>query len=1038
MAVNRKYWQSVEELKDSSVVETLAKNEFVEEIPTDEFLGDKETLESSSTSRRDFLKYVGFTTAAATLAACEGPVKKSIPYVVKPDDTILGVADWYASTVADGFDFANVLVKTREGRPILIMPNKDAGGSTNARVQASVLSLYDDQLRLKEPRKGDSAISWDTAHLEIQASLAQLKEANEPVVLLTGTLASPSTEQIISDFLAVYPNVKHVVYDAISESGTLDAFEDMYGSRALPNYHFEKAHTIVSFGADFIGDWQGGFDKGYAASRNPDSGHMSYHVQFEANMSLTGANADKRVVTKPSDQVFALINLYNEITGSSLPSKATPVDAHVKEVAAILKKSASHGVVVSGSSEKEAQLIAFAINDALKSKVFDPSNPLHIRKGNDADLAQVISDLKSGKVKGLLTYNVDPVYNTASGSELAEAINKLKLSVALSVQNDATANTTQYSLPMSHFLESWGDVKITDSNYGLIQPTIQKLFDTAQIQDVLLKWSGNDSTSYYDYLKGYWSSNVLVDQSWNQALHDGFYTRKVSNRVSANSIDLFSLATALGNSTKTSDFELTLFSSTALGDGKQANNPWLQEFPDPITRASWDNYLTISIADASKYGFTNPVKDNGAINGNYATVTVNGVSLENIPVMIQPGQAPGSVGLALGYGRKTSLKEEMQIGVNAYTLYADSKNVQYGVSIEKTSGPVHEFACTQVQKTIAGRHDILKETTLRDYINVDPKDHKNGWNIPAMVSYDHQEVEAKSIDLWEEFNREIGHHFNLSIDLTSCTGCGACVIACHAENNVPVVGKNEVRVGRDMHWLRIDRYYSSGVEEKFNETYHKEPNAQSIREFAKDSLGLGDGAMYAALETEAENPQVSFQPMMCQHCNHAPCETVCPVAATSHGRQGQNQMTYNRCVGTRYCANNCPYRVRRFNWFNYANNNQFDFNMNNDYGKMVLNPDVVVRSRGVMEKCSFCIQSTQAVILKAKKEGRKVKTGEFNDACACSAACSTGAMVFGDVNSKDDPIVPLTKDKRAYHVLDYLQTKPNVVYQVKVRNTNEA
>ena len=291
-----------------------------------------------------------------------------------------------------------------------------------------------------------------------------------------------------------------------------------------------------------------------------------------------------------------------------------------------------------------------------------------------------------------------------------------------------------------------------------------------------------------------------------------------------------------------------------------------------------------------------------------------------------------------------------------------------------------------------------------------------------MVSYDHQEVEANTIDLWEEHNREIGHHFNLSIDLTSCTGCGACVIACHAENNVPVVGKNEVRVGRDMHWLRIDRYYSSEVE---------------TREDAKE-LGLSTAETYKGLETEAENPEVTFQPMMCQHCNHAPCETVCPVAATTHGRQGQNQMTYNRCVGTRYCANNCPYRVRRFNWFKYANNNEFDFNMNNEYGKMVLNPDVVVRARGVMEKCSFCIQSTQAVILKAKKEGRAVANNEFDDACACSAACSSGAMVFGDINNEEDPVTPLIKDKRAYGVLDYLQTKPNVIYQVKIKNTNEA
>ena len=1037
MASNKKYWQSVEELKDDSIVETLKKNEFVEEIPTEKFLGDKETLANSSTSRRDFLKYVGFTTAAATMAACEGPVKKSIPYVVKPDDTILGVADWYASTIADGFDFANILVKTREGRPILIMPNREADGSTNARVQASVLSLYDEQLRLKEPRKSGRIISWDTASSEIQSILSQLKEANKPVVLLTGTLASPSTEQLISEFTATYPNVKHVVYDAISESGTADAFQAMYGERGVPNYHFEDAKTIVSFGADFIGDWQGGFEKGYAASRNPDSDHMSYFVQFEANMSLTGANADKRVVTKPSDQLYGLINLYNLITGSNLPSKATPVDTHIKEVAAVLKKSGSRGVVVSGSSSKNAQLIAFAINEALESLVFDAANPLFTRKGDDAALAQVIAGINSGEIKGLITHNVDPVYNLHEGAKLAEAIKTLTLSVAMTVQDNATANATQYALPMTHFLESWGDVMMTNGNFGLVQPTIQRLFNSAQFQEVLMRWSDN-FTPYHDYLKAYWSTNILEGQSWNQALHDGFFTKEVSKEVSKTPIKIEKAAGALLEEIVPLGFQLTLFSSTAMGDGRQSNNPWLQEFPDPITRVAWDNCLTISAQDARELGFTNPVKDNGAINGNYAKISANGVSLENIPVMIQPGQASGSIGLALGYGRKTNFKKEMQTGVNAYTLYVNSNNVQFGVSIEKTSGPVHEFACTQVQKTVAGRHDILKETTLKDYKTVDPKDHKNGWNLPALVSYDHQEVEAKSIDLWEEHNREIGHHFNLSIDLSSCTGCGACVIACHAENNVPVVGKNEVRVGRDMHWLRIDRYYSSEVEQKFNETYNKEPNSQSIREFAKDSLGLGDGDMYAALETEAENPQVAFQPMMCQHCNHAPCETVCPVGATTHGRQGQNQMTYNRCVGTRYCANNCPYRVRRFNWFSYSNNSEFDFNMNNDYGKMDLNPDVVVSSRGVMEKCSFCIQSTQAVILKAKKEGRKVGNDDFNNACACAAACSTGAMVFGDVNNEQDPIVPFTKDSRAYHVLDYLQTKPNVIYQVKVRNTNQA
>ena len=1033
MASIKKYWKSVEELKDSSVVETLSKNEFVAPIPTDDFLGDKETLETSSTSRRDFLKYVGFTTAAASLAACEGPVIKSIPYVVKPNDVIPGVADWYATTVADGYDFANVLVKTREGRPIQIMPNKDVQGTTNARVQASVLSLYDERLRLKEPTKAGNTISWADADAEIGATLSELKAQNKPVVLLTGTLASPSTDQIVGEFTAAYPNVKHVVYDAISESGAADAFEATFGKRALPNYHLDKAEVIVSFGADFLGDFHGGFEKAYVAGRKPENGSMSYHVQLESNMSLTGANADKRLVVKPSDQVFALLNLYNAISGNNVASKATAKDAEILKLAAALKKAGSKAVVLTGLNDKNAQLITLEINRILKSEIIDVEHSLNIRQGNDTAVAQLVSDLKAGKVAGVISYNVDPVYTLANGNEFAEAL-KDKLSVAIAVENSETVAASNYVLPATHFLESWGDVSISEGNYGLVQPTIQQLFKTRQLQEILLQWSGN-TTSYYDYLKSFWASEILGGSSWNTALHNGFFTKEVSSNVQMKEIAVSDAAAKLFSAVKPSELELVLYATTGLGDGKQANNPWLQEFPDPITRASWDNYITMSMADAKRLDFTNPIKDNGAIDGDYANITVNGVTLSNVPVLIQPGQAPGSIGLALGYGRTLGLKEDMQVGVNAYPLYKDGNTVQYGVAIEKVNG-THKFACTQVQKTIAGRHDILKEVSLKDYVNVEPKDHKNGWNIPAMVSYDHQEVEAKSIDLWAEHNREVGHHFNLSIDLTSCTGCGSCVVACHAENNVPVVGKNEVRVGRDMHWLRIDRYYSSGVEEQYKEATGHEPTSPKVRKFATDELGLSRAEMYAAIETEAENPQVTFQPMMCQHCNHAPCETVCPVAATTHSRQGQNHMAYNRCVGTRYCANNCPYRVRRFNWFNYSNNNEFDFHMNNEYGKMVLNPDVVVRSRGVMEKCSMCIQMTQATILKAKKEGRKIEAGEF--ATACSSACTTGSLQFGDVNNEKEIVTQLAADKRAYHVLDYLQTKPNVVYQVKVRNTNEA
>lgn len=448
----------------------------------------------------------------------------------------------------------------------------------------------------------------------------------------------------------------------------------------------------------------------------------------------------------------------------------------------------------------------------------------------------------------------------------------------------------------------------------------------------------------------------------------------------------------------------------------------MQELPDPISRASWDNYLTVSKADADALGLTNENVANGALNGSYAKITV-GKSELIVPVLIQPGQAKGSVGLALGYGKIKGVKEDMKVGVNAYPLYQNFNDVQ-SVSIAAVGG-VHEFACVQLHNTLMGRGDIVKETTLEVFNTKD----KHYWNAIPEVSKNHIEFEVTSpeVDLWDEFDPSIGHHFNLSIDLNACTGCGACVIACHAENNVPVVGKSEVRRSRDMHWLRIDRYYSS--EESFDGDNQKKD----------DIAGLGSSlSEFGEMENPSDNPQVVFQPVMCQHCDHAPCETVCPVAATSHGRQGQNHMAYNRCVGTRYCANNCPYKVRRFNWFLYNNNDEFDYYMNNDLGRMVLNPDVTVRSRGVMEKCSFCIQSTQAIILKAKREGRMVEAGEFNDSCACSAACSSGAMRFGDVNEEGSKIAELVKDDRAYHLLEHVGVKPNVVYQTKVRNTTEA
>ena len=1025
MSSNKKYWKSVEELNpNSSIVETHAQKEFVEEIPTDEFLGNKETLESSTTSRRDFLKYVGFSTAAASLAACEGPVMKSIPYVVQPERIVPGVANYYATTMFDGFDFAGVLVKTREGRPIKIEQNTMANTGANARVHASVLSLYDNK-RLQRPLANGEVVSWGQFDREV---MERLNNVEGQIVLLTQSFASPSTNRLINEFAQKYGNVRHVVYDVVSEDAALDAFQARYGTRALPNYDFSAAETIVSIGADFLGDWAGGgYDAAYAKGRIPQNGRMSRHIQFESDFSLTGANADKRIPLTLSQQRAALAALHGYVTGGSSSSDLpTHIDDALVKAARQLRRSGAGAVVVSGIPDVDAQSLVLSINEALGSRVMDTDNPRMLRQGNGAAVNQLVADMNAGQVGAILIAGVNPAYSLPNAEEFVQGLNSVDLKVAFSMKKDETALLCDYVAATPHYLESWGDVQFTRRNFGLMQPTIRPLFDTSQFQDVLLRWSDNN-TSYADYLKETWEGS-MGSVSWTDALHDGVFegtapegTAPLAGNTAAPGANNDSTAARNLAGAGGEGFELQLYTTVAMGSGNMANNPWLQEMPDPITRASWDNYLKISRADAEELGLKNDHVSNGALNGSYVNLRVGDTVLEKVPVFIQPGQARGVVSLALGYGKKEGIQREMQVGVNAYPLYKDFSSFQ-NVTIEKAGG-MHEFACLQLHTTLMGREDIVKETTLEIFNSQE----SHVWNNMPQVSLNHVEtpVTSPDVDLWDGFDRSVGHHFKMSIDLNACTGCGACVIACHAENNVPVVGKEEVRKYRDMHWLRIDRYYSS--EDSFREDIEKKDNMS----------GLGDAlSQFGELEIASDNPQVVFQPMLCQHCNHAPCETVCPVAATMHGRQGQNQMVYNRCVGTRYCANNCPYKVRRFNWFLYAKNDEFDYHMNNDLGRMVLNPDVTVRSRGVMEKCSFCIQRTQKTILDAKREGRPVADGEFQT--ACSAACDKGAIIFGDVNDETSQIAALSEDDRMYHALEYIGTKPNVMYQTKVRNTTEA
>ena len=1026
MAANKKYWKSIDQLdQDNPMLAKLEHNEFPEKLPQD-FKKDDSKIDDGSSSRRDFLKYVGFSTAAATVAACEGPVIKSVPYVVQPEQIRPGVANYYATVMADGYDFASVLVKTREGRPIKIESNSDSPvlGCANARVHASVLSMYD-SLRLKSPKLNQLEIDWTSFMLKLKEKLSVLSNSNKPVVILTQTFASPTTNELINKLVSKYSNIRHVVYDTISESSALNAYENIYGIRGFADYDFSKADTIISIDADILGDWQGGgYDSGYAKGRIPKkkngSSKMSYHMQFESNMTLSGANADKRIPLTPASLKNILAFIYGELNQQPVKSKLHPTAKKAALLAVKkIKNSGNKAVLVSGIQDTNAQELVLAINSLIKSDAFDSDHPKLIRQGNSHEVNQVVKDILGGNVSGLITVGVNPVNNLFNGIKLGEAIKKLDFSASFSLKMDETASVSQFVGPLPHYLESWGDYEFKSGHFLLAQPTINPLFETRQFQDILIEILGLQN-DYYSYIKKYWTNNILSGKSFTKALHDGYFKTNVPTSNSG-MISLQEMAMKANSLCveKEKGMALILYPKTGMGDGQQANNPWLQEFPDPITRVSWDNYLTVSKSDAEVIGVKNINVANGALNGSYADISMGGKTL-TVPVIIQPGQANGTVGLAFGYGKKLGLKDEMQVGINAYMFYENQNKVQE-VSISSSNG-IHEFACVQLHNTLMGRGDVVKETTLEIFNTKD----KQYWNSVPKVSKNHIETEVTSpeVDIWQGFDRSIGHHFNLSIDLNSCTGCGACVIACHAENNVPVVGKEEVRKSRDMHWLRIDRYYSS--DESFD----------SDNETKEKISGLGDSlTTFGKMENPSENPQVVFQPVMCQHCNHAPCETVCPVAATSHGRQGQNHMAYNRCIGTRYCANNCPYKVRRFNWFLYNKNDEFDYHMNNDLGRMVLNPDVVVRSRGVMEKCSFCIQMTQKTILDAKLEGREVKESDWS--CACSDACDSGAMVFGDINDKESEISKLKESERMYHLLESVGTKPNVMYQTKIRNIDK-
>jgi Fe-S-cluster-containing dehydrogenase component len=613
--------------------------------------------------------------------------------------------------------------------------------------------------------------------------------------------------------------------------------------------------------------------------------------------------------------------------------------------------------------------------------------------------------MKKGEYAGVVFYKSNPLYTYPNTTDFNEGLKKVGLKISFSEKYNETSEVCDFSCPDHNYLESWNDAEPKAGHYSLAQPVIAPLFDTRQAQESLLKWAGKPG-DFLTYIQEYWKSNFFSRQEkyasyedfWMQSLQDGvFEMPSAGMKTYKANADLSPAAASLSKSVA-SDLEIVLYVKTGIGNGDHAGNPWLQELPDPVSKVCWDNYAAVSPQTAEKLGL---------VQTNVVSIQSNGKTVK-LPVLIQPGQANGTVAIALGYGQSIG-RDGKVVGVNAYPLISVSnRSLLYttsSASLSKTTDEDYILASTQTHHTMMGREPV-RETTLGEFI----KDPKSG-NPLDLISTANGKKRPEELDIWATATNpgfeKPNHRWGLGIDLNACIGCGACVVACSAENNVPVVGKDEISRTREMHWIRIDRYYSSAAEET-------------------DRIGLESPT------ADPDKLEVVFQPVMCQHCNHAPCETVCPVAATMHSSEGLNQMAYNRCIGTRYCANNCPYKVRRFNWFKYSDNNKFDYQMNDDLGKMVLNPDVVVRARGVMEKCSMCVQRVQSGKLKAKVEGRRPADGEIQTACA--QTCPTHAITFGDYNDKNSEVSTDLKAPRSYYLLYELDTQPSVFYQTKVRN----
>jgi MoCo/4Fe-4S cofactor protein with predicted Tat translocation signal len=980
----KEYWRSLNQLAGTPEFNEFLRREFPEgtiDLP-------------AQMNRRNFLTLMGASLALAGLTSCRRPVEKIVPFVNAPEEIIPGIPQYYATTMPFRTNAFGLIVECHEGRPTKIEgnPGHPANrGATNAYIQAAILELYDPDRSQTVMQQGVEQSRDEFARFWQKLDADFTSNQGKGLAVLSESFAAPTLNRLKEIFHKNFPQASWYCYEPLSDQNIYHGPQALSGSVLIPEYDFSQARVILAVDADFLGLE----NESILAARQFVSGRELKSPEQEMNrlyvvepvFTLTGAMADHRQKLprcRIPEFLLALIQTLRnngikipagEIFPAAARAAESEFDPHWLDVVAKdLSRNAGRSVVIAGRPQNP---LVHALVNLINAGLGNIGHTVFYRQPQDVVLAEqdqlnnLVTELNQNKIDTLIILGGNPVYNSPADLDFSSALGKARHSIRLSYYYDETSRLTEWHLPQSHFLESWSDARSSAGTAGIVQPLIEPLYKSFSGIELLALITGDKQVSGYALVRETWRGLLKVsdfEQEWRRVLHQGYLEKSEYPLLNPKfNLDGLKKLTAeypfLNHKLNTDQLEILFQPAYSVFDGRYANNGWLQELPDPITKLAWDNAALMSENTARRLGLKN--ED--------LIVIENKGREQPFPVWIVPGTADFSIALGLGFGRTAAGRIGNQVGFNAYMLRtSNALYLDTDARLRKTTD-TYKLANTQDHGSMEGR-PIIREAALQEY-------RRHPQFAGEMVEH------PPLISLWEEHAYDKGYQWGMVIDLNRCIGCNACTIACQSENNIPIVGKQQVHNGREMHWLRLDRYFSGG----------------------------------------AEDPQLVYQPMACQHCENAPCEQVCPVAATVHDSEGLNLMVYNRCIGTRYCSNNCPFKVRRFNFFNYTK----------DYPeiiKMMQNPDVTVRSRGVMEKCTYCIQRLNEGKLRAKMENRVLRDGEVNS--ACQQACPTQAIYFGNINDPESQVHKMKKSERNYEVLAELNIQPRTSYLAKIRNPN--